>query len=313
MKLHRGIAVLFTAIWASAVLADECQHSPWGPGDQIGAANRMTPERTVAAAQLVKQGRSHPLGIVIDPNMPAYPPRYAQLQVVQPNQQFGADAGVGWDGLYNDDLLQMWLGIGPQLDGLGHMGEAGYFYNCHRGADISVITGLKKLDISQVPPLVARGVLIDLAKYFGVAHLSAGQAIEANDIKAAMAAQNVRINEGDIVLLHTGWTDAKLTQEPARWAATIPGISNDAARYLASLKPIAVGADTWGVGAVPPKEGDKLFYEHAILLKDHGIYLLETMNTGPLANESVHEFMFVLGQPRLKGAVQMIINPVAMW
>lgn len=313
MKLHQWIAILCTTLWASYASADQCRHGPWGPDDQIGAANRVTPARTIAAAQLVKQGRSHPLGIVIDPRMPAYPPRYAQLQVVQPNQQFGADAGVGWDGIYNDDILQMWLGIGPQLDGLGHMGEAGYFYNCHRGADISAITGLTKLDISQIPPLVARGVLIDMAKYFGVEHLSAGQAIEADDIKAALTAQDTRVNEGDIVLLHTGWTDAKLANEPALWAATIPGISNDAARYLASLKPIAVGADTWGVGAVPPKAGDKLFYDHAILLKDNGIYLLETMNTGALASEAVHEFMFVLGQPRLKGAVQMIINPVAMW
>jgi hypothetical protein len=48
-------------------------------------------------------------------------------------------------------------------------------------------------------------------------------------------------------------------------------------------------------------------------LKEHGIYILETMNTGRLAKESVKEFMFVLGQARVKGAVQMMINPVAMW
>ena len=54
-------------------------------------------------------------------------------------------------------------------------------------------------------------------------------------------------------------------------------------------------------------------YDHVVLLKQNGIYILETMNTGRLAEENVHEFMFVLGQARLKGAVQMIINPVAMW
>ena len=95
--------------------------------------------------------------------------------------------------------------------------------------------------------------------------------------------------------------------------STIPGIDNDAARFLAAFKPLAVGADTWGLGAVPPKPGDKVFYDHAILLKENGIYILETMNTGRLAREGVGEFMFVLGQARLKGAVQMVINPVAMW
>jgi len=293
--------------------ADECMPSPWGADDQIGAANRITTQRTATAAQLVKKGESHPLGIVIEPGMPAYPPRYTQLQVVQPLQQFNADLGVGWEASSNDDVLQMWLGTGPQIDGLGHMGEAGEFYNCNQGKDFSVITGLTKLDISGIPPLVGRGVLIDMAKQMGVAHLAAGQPITSDDIKAAMKAQNIVIGEGDIVLLHTGYTDAKLQTEPQLWAASIPGITNEAAVFLASLKPTAVGADTWGLGAVPPRPGDKIFYDHVVLLKQNGIYILETMNTGRLAEEAVHEFMFVLGQARLKGAVQMIINPVAMW
>lgn len=310
IKLKLALVLIFSI---SAASASECIPSQWGADDQIGAANRVSPERTIAAAKLVKKGISHPLGIEIDPNMPAYPPRYTQLQVVQPNQQFGADMGVGWNGSYNDDMLQMWLGTGPQLDGLGHMGEAGEFYNCNQGEDFSVITGLTKLDIGGIPPIVGRGVMIDIAKHMGVDYLSAGQPITSDNIKAAMKAQNVSVKEGDIVLLHTGYTDAKLTSEPQLWAGSIPGITNEAAVFLAGLKPTAVGADTWGLGAVPPRPGDKVFYDHVVLLKQNGIYILETMNTGRLADESVHEFMFVLGQARLKGAVQMIINPVAMW
>ncbi len=304
---------LVLIVATSAVSADECVPSPWGADDQIGAANRVTPERTAAAAKLVKKGMSHPLGIVIEPGMPAYPPRYTQLQVVQPNQQFNADLGVGWEVSSNDDVLQMWLGTGPQLDGLGHMGEAGEFYNCNQGKDFSIITGLTKLDISGIPPMVARGVMIDIAKQMGVDSLQAGQPITSDDIKAAMKSQGVTVGEGDVVLLHTGYTDATLKQNPSLWAGSIPGITNEASFFLAGLKPMAVGADTWGLGAVPPRAGDKIFYDHVVLLKQHGIYILETMNTGRLADEGVHEFMFVLGQARLKGAVQMIINPVAMW
>ena len=302
-----------TLLSVATVSAESCTHGAWGADDQIGAANRVNPARTAAAAKLVKKGESHPLGIVIEPGMPAYPPRYTQLQVVQPNQQFNADLGVGWEASSNDDVLQMWLGTGPQLDGLGHMGEAGEFYNCNQGRDFSLITGLTKLDISGIPPIVGRGVMIDIAKQMGVDYLDAGKPITSDDIKAAMKAQNVSVNEGDIVLLHTGYTDAKLKSEPELWAGSIPGITNEAAVFLAGLKPTAVGADTWGLGAVPPRPGDKIFYDHVVLLKQNGIYILETMNTGRLADESVNEFMFVLGQARLKGAVQMIINPVAMW
>ena len=313
VNLARTSLSLALIVATSAVSADECVPSPWGADDQIGAANRVTPERTAAAAKLVKKGISHPLGIVIEPGMPAYPPRYTQLQVVQPNQQFNADLGVGWEASSNDDVLQMWLGTGPQLDGLGHMGEAGEFYNCNQGKDFSIITGLTKLDISGIPPMIGRGVMIDIAKQMGVDSLQAGQPITSDDIKAAMKSQGVTVGEGDVVLLHTGYTDATLKQNPSLWAGSIPGITNEASVFLAGLKPMAVGADTWGLGAVPPRAGDKIFYDHVVLLKQHGIYILETMNTGRLADEGVHEFMFVLGQARLKGAVQMIINPVAMW
>ncbi len=313
VNLARTGLSLALIVATSAVSAAECVPSPWGADDQIGAANRVSPERTVAAAKLVKQGISHPLGIVIEPGMPAYPPRYTELQVVQPNQQFNADLGVGWEASSNDDVLQMWLGTGPQLDGLGHMGEAGEFYNCNQGKDFSIITGLTKLDISGIPPMVGRGVMIDIAKQMGVDSLQAGHPITSDDIKAAMKSQGVTVGEGDVVLLHTGYTDATLKQNPSLWAGSIPGITNEASVFLAGLKPMAVGADTWGLGAVPPRAGDKIFYDHVVLLKQHGIYILETMNTGRLADEAVHEFMFVLGQARLKGAVQMIINPVAMW
>ena len=313
VNLARTSLSLALIVASSAVSADECVPSPWGADDQIGAANRVTPERTAAAAKLVKKGISHPLGIVIEPGMPAYPPRYTQLQVVQPNQQFNADLGVGWEASSNDDVLQMWLGTGPQLDGLGHMGEAGEFYNCNQGKDFSIITGLTKLDISGIPPMVGRGVMVDIAKQMGVDSLQAGQPITSDDIKAAMKSQGVTVGEGDVVLLHTGYTHATLKQNPSLWAGSIPGITNEASVFLAGLKPMAVGADTWGLGAVTPRAGDKIFYDHVVLLKQHGIYILETMNTGRLADDGVHEFMFVLGQARLKGAVQMIINPVAMW
>jgi len=295
--------------------AEVCQPSEWGVDDQIGAANRITAERTRAAAALVKQGASHPLGIVIAPGMPAYPPRYTALQVVQPDLQFRKEGShkFGWEVSVNDDLVQMWLGTGPQLDGLGHLGESGTFYNCNEGQDFSSITGLTKLDISQIPPMVARGVLINMAAHFGVEYLAAAQPITSEDIQAAMATQGISVGEGDVVLLHTGWTDAKLSSDPELWVSTIPGITNEAAYFLADMKPLAVGADTWGLGAVPPRSGDKVFYDHAILLKQNGIYILETMNTGRLADDGVKEFMFVLGQARLKGAVQMVINPVAMW
>ena len=298
------------------IFADsDCQPSIWGPDDEIGAANMISNENTLEAVKLIKKGMSHGLGIVIEPGMPAFAPRYTELQVVQPNQHFGRDttSDFGYDITYNDDILQMWIGTGPQLDGLGHIGDDDIFYNCNKGEDFSFITGLTKMGIETIPPLVGRGVLINMAKHHGVSSMHGGQGITREDIKKAIKKQNIELKKGDIILFHTGWTDAKLKSSPEEWGASIPGITNDAAVYLSEFKPMAVGADTWGLGAVPPIEGDKVYYDHVTLIKENGIYILETMDTGRLAKENVTEFMFVLGQPKLKGAVQMIINPVALW
>ena len=75
---------------------------------------------------------------------------------------------------------------------------------------------------------------------------------------------------------------------------------------------VAVGADTSGLDVVPPENPNEPYQGHVILLKENGIYILESMNTGPLVKDGVLEFLFVLGQAKVKGAVQMIINPIAI-
>jgi kynurenine formamidase len=308
-------AVSILVVFSNGALAQRCESSKWGPDDEIGAANYVTPEKVLAATKLVKEGQSHPLGIIVDPTMPAFPPRSISLQIVQPGQHNGRDLSqdFGWPLVYNDDLAQLWFGTGPQIDGLGHLGESGVYYNCNKAVDFVHIAGLKKLGIHNIPPLVGRGVLVDMAKHFGVAAMDGGQVITSEDIKAAAKQQGVEFRQGDVVLFHTGWTDAKLESDPTAWISSEPGLNNEAMAYMASLNPMAVGADTWGVDVFPPPEGDKIFYGHVHLLKENGIYILEVMNTGRLASEGVREFMFVLGQPRMRGAAQMIINPVAMW
>ena len=308
-------AAVLASAGVAAAASHACKPSKYGEGDEVGAANLITPESVLAASKLVSKGETHPLGIVVDPNMPAFPPRKMMMQVVQPNQQFGRKLtnDFGWPISYNDDVTQLWWGTGPQIDGLGHLGEGDVYYNCNDGKDFAQLTGLTKLGIHTIPPLVARGVVVDMAEHFGVETMAAGQGIGSEDIKAAAAAQGVEFKEGDVILFHTGWTEAKLTSEPATWGTGEPGLSNEGAVYLASLDPMAVGADTWGLDAVPPAEGDKVFYGHVTFLSHNGIYIFETMNTGRLAEEGVTEFMFVLGQARLKGAVQMMINPIALW
>lgn len=311
----KHLTFCFFALIASANVHSECESAAqWGPTDTIGSANLVTPQRTLAATKLVKQGKSMPLGIAIGPNTPAFAPRSLSLQVVQPNQQGGKKlSSFGYEANYNDDVLQTWVGIGSQLDGLGHLGENGKYYNCLDEKEISAITGLTKLGTHDIPPLVGRAVIIDMAAHAGVDVLAPGQHFGPAEVKAAIKAQGIDIETGDIILFHTGWTANKLESDPQTWGSSEPGLNNAGVEYIASLNPMAVGADTWGLEPIPAPKGDKVFYGHVVLLKQHGIYILETMNIGPLVNEGVKEFMFVLGQPRIIGTVQAMINPVALY
>lgn len=312
MKTFLATAGVLAAFLATPALAQECKPSKWGKDDEIGAANLITPERVKAATALVKQGKTRPLGIVIDSKTPAFPPRTLNLEVVQPGQQ-GGKRLFAYQGSYNDDLVQLWLGTGSQLDGLGHLGQDGVYYNCNKDVDFAEITGLKKLGTHNVPPMVARGVLINMASHFRMDVLPAGKVFNEGDIQAAMKAQGVEIREGDVVLFYTGWTAGKLASDPVAWGSGEPGIGESGIAWLASRNVLAVGADTWGIEPIPPEKEGRPFFGHVTLLKEHGIYILETMETSELVKDNVTEFMFVLGQARIRGTVQMLINPVAIY
>ena len=91
-----------------------------------------------------------------------------------------------------------------------------------------------------------------------------------------------------------------------------PGLGVDGARYLAGLGVVAVGSDSWALEVLPSEDPQLAFPVHPELLAKNGVYILENMDTRELAKDGVHEFMFVLGQPRFVGSVQAVINPVGI-
>ncbi len=304
-------SIAFATLSAHAIAEEDPWYpSKWGADDQIGAANYMTPEMVVAAAGLVTQGRVYSLGIEVSRDTPAYPPRTFNIWVVQPGQQGGENANMS--STYNDDLIEGWMGVGPQIDGLGHLGIEGVFYNGNRYEDFAPITGLTKLGIETVPPLVTRGVLIDAAGHLGMDVMPEGTSIDAAMIQEIAAAEGIEIREGDVVLFHTGWIDL-IGVDNERYGAGEPGINVDAARYLTDIGVVAIGSDSWGVEVQPFEEGSEAFFPvHQHLLAKNGTFILENMDTADLARDEVYEFLFVLGQPKFKGAVQAIINPIAI-
>lgn len=275
--------------------------SKYGKDDTLGAVNNLSPAGVLAAAKLVKTGKVYALGVTTGASTPAYGTRSFQIFT-----QAGAPEPLGSSRTtYHDDFLATWVGIGSQLDGLGHLGIDHLYYNGHRDTEFLRPNGLAMFGTDRIPPIATRGVLLD------VADLAPGTAVNRPQIEAAVARQKTPIGKGDVVLLHTGWLAAKGGDKQA-FLASEPGLGKGGAEYLASLGVVAVGADTWGVEILPSEDPKEAFPAHQILLAKNGVYVLENMNVGPLAADRAWEFLFVLGQPRFEGAVQATINPVAI-
>lgn len=300
------------ALGTTLALAQQTNWHPskWGAKDEIGAANYLTPARAAAAAKLVTTGKVYELGIPVTSNTPAFPPRGCKLTIVQPGQHAGATLGPTKTS-YNDDILNCWVGIGSQIDGLGHIGIDNVYYNGVHAKDFVDTTGLKKYGIEKIPAMVTRGVLLDMAAYLGVDVVKEGTPFNKAEIDGAAKKQGVEIREGDVVIFHTGWLSL-IDKDPKRYGSVEPGLGKEGAEYLTSKGIVAVGADTWGLEVLPFEKGVGVFEVHQILLTKNGTYILENMNTAPLAADKVYEFMFVLGHNKYTGAVQSMINPVAI-
>ncbi len=153
------------------------------------------------------------------------------------------------------------------------------------------MTGLQKLSIDKLPPIVSRGVLIDMAKHMNRETFELPQDFNSAEIKAAAKAQRVKIRKGDVVLFHTGWLNV-MDSDPVKFMAGQPGLGVDGAKYLAEQGVVAVGADTWALEVLPGEVEGELFPVHPELLAKNGVYILAPTPTLSVATPIADRFIF---------------------
>ncbi len=290
------------------VSAQDWVPSRYGADDRIGAANNLSAEVVLEAANLVTTGKVYSLGVETAEDSPAYGTRTFNIDILVS----AADVAVGSDVVTsNDERVTTSFGIGSQIDGLGHLGIGNQYYNGLTTEQIVGDGGLIELGTHTIPPIVTRGVLLDMTKLFDTDMVQEGTAFNRAEIDAAATAQGVQIKAGDVILFHTGWMQL-LGVDNQRFISVQPGPGVEGAEYLAELGVVAIGADTAALEVIPFENPQRVFAVHQTLLAKQGVYILENMNTAELAGDGVTEFMFVLGQPKFKGAVQVVVNPIAI-
>lgn len=283
--------------------------SRYGAADEIGAANLLTPDLVLQAAKLIKLGKTYPLAVGIDKNLPAFRHRSFRLNNIQPGQQAGLSKGPNHF-TFNDELVVGWTGVGTQLNGIGHIGIDNVYYNGNRAADFVTVEGVTKLGIEKVPPFVTRGVVLDMAAHYGQDIVNESTVFTVADIQAVLDKQGIDIRKGDVVLFNTGWLEL-IGKDNERFLECEPGIGMEAAQWLAAKEIVAFGGDTWASEIYPGETGEE-FPVNQFMLAKNGIYNLELIDSRALVRDGVWEFLFVLGQPLYIGSTQVNINPVAI-
>jgi kynurenine formamidase len=203
-------------------------------------------------------------------------------------------------------LLVMAEHSGTHIDALCHQAENGVM---HGGvavdAQVQTPHGFTALGTDTIAPLVARGVLLDVA---GPRRLAPGYAVGADELAAA--AEGIAIEPGDVVLVRLG-AGALWDDRPAYEAAG--GISAEASAWLAARRPLAVGSDNlaWDVPGVRDPELGTL-PGHTLLIVRAGVLILESLFLEELAADRVREFAFVCLPLKLRGGTGSPVRPLAL-
>jgi len=246
-------------------------------------------------------GRVYDLGQPYYPGMPHYP--------THPPFLYSLTKKHG-DILYEDgstsaaDAIALGTHVGTHIDALSHFSCNGVCFG-GRAVEQTYERGMAELGVDTVPPIVRRGVLLDIAGLEGVDTLPADFEITAGHLRRA--AESLEIGVGDVVLLRTGW--ARYFSDAKKYINNVvaPGPGIEAARWLSERKIFAAGADTVAFERVP----NPSMPVHVHLLVESGIHIIEVLHLEELARERVYEFVLVAAPMKIRGATGAPVRPLA--
>lgn len=288
----------------------------WGPTDQLGALNYITPEKRKQAAALVQEGYavslSLPLATQPGPNNPT-PVMHLMMQTGAPNEEgmvpvpYSADYfAIAPHGLAN-----------THLDALCHVFHQGKMYNGYPASEVTA-QGARKGAIDALRDgIISRGVLIDIPRLKGREWLEPGEAIAPADLEAAEQAGHFRVEEGDVLFVRTG----RHARQNARgaWDGLREGLAGLGAAclpWLHARRVAALGSD--GASDVLPSGYEKILLPiHAVAIVAMGLHLLDNCDLERLAEACARRarwtFLLVVSPLVLLRGTASPVNPLAVF
>lgn len=293
--------------------------SPFGPKDEIGMLNLITGQSRQKIMQRADFGRVYDLAVDYFVGMPGWiaagDPTYQMWMTHFP-------AGTKVDNstnvspeenelvAYSGDSISMYTHSGTHVDALNHFGYYGEIFNNfsadeHLGSRGWMVGGADKH-----PPVIARGVLLDVPAWLGVEQLPASYPIGVDELRGTLEKQGTTLNVGDVVLVRTG----RMREWPNQDAFmnNSPGLTRPGAEFLAEAGAALIGTDTGSFEQSPAPADGHWNPVHCYMLAEAGIPILEIANLEEIARDEVYEFAFIGACLKLKGATGAPIRPIAV-
>jgi kynurenine formamidase len=287
----------------------------WGPLDQRGTANLLTPERIAAAGRLIRTGRRFSLALPIGTDQLNPGTRDAPRHIVNRSLADAVAGDMVLEIESSDDLIILPLQATTQLDAHAHFAHSHFLYNGFWAGLVTGRSGARRLGIHhQSQGVVGRGVLLDVGR---IAELDPFDGVIGPELlEATAAAHGVHVQPGDILLVRTGWLGAWIGDPDVRRRRRNAGLSLDTIEWLAAADVAMVAADNRTVETVPGPAGHPPLPFHTAALRDLGLLVGELFDLDQLAvdcaADGVHEFFFAAMPLPVVNAVGSPLNPVAV-
>jgi len=294
--------------------------SPWGPDDEIGRLNWMTAESRQQILEAMDASTIFDLSVDYFLGMPSWveagDPKYTIYMTHTPEGSVhdnlsGAGSSVHEKYSYCGDAIEMYTHCGTHIDTLNHLGHFGCFWNGWTTGEHLGSRHWMKGGAEKYPPLIGRGVLLDIAGLHGVDCLPDVYEVTPDDLRKAAHDQGTELRRGDIVMVRMGrmtvWPDFD------GYTQNQPGIGLAAARYLCEeVGAMCIGGDTLSLEVVPAVEPDAFLPVHSYMFATAGAQIMEVVQLNELAAERQYEFAFMGCPLKLTGATGSPMRPLAM-
>ncbi|MEG3659320.1 cyclase family protein [Arenibacter palladensis] len=292
--------------------------SPWGPQDQIGTLNMMTEASMLQVLSKISSGKTYDLSVDYFVGMPSFhslgDPGYQYWLTHTPHGTIvdnpnGLGEEMNKKVSYTGDAISMYTHMGTHIDALNHFGLDGKIWNGFTPEEYLGDKGWKKTGAETIPPIIARGVLLDVATAKG--SLPKNYRITSQDLQLTLKKQGIKLNSGDVVLIRTG--QAEFYEDASHYLDNYPGIGLEAVKWLVEEQGIMLlGADNLSFEAFPPERADNWVPVHTYLLAEKGVMFIEQLFLEQLSKDKVYEFAFIAASLKLRGASGSPLRPIAI-